>query len=130
MDENTNMTISGLQRIDYLELKEQLPPDTIRELPAPKAPEGVRGEPTLIAAVIMVTAAGVHALASWLDRRRSQNTKEPGFGFTVTISDHTVTLKLTSGTESGAPSSKSATASDILGVLEEALREAASLESG
>jgi hypothetical protein len=130
MDENTNMTVTGLQRIEYLELKEKLPPDTIRELPAPETPEGIRGEPTLIAAVIMVTATGIHALASWLARRRAQHNEAPGMGFEVTISDHTVKLKLTTGRETAAPSSKSATVSDILGVLEEALREAGSLESG
>jgi hypothetical protein len=129
MDESKNMTITGLQTIEYLELKEQLPPDAIRRVPGPETSDGLYGEPTLIAAVIMVTAAGVHALASWLARRRAQNAKEPGFGFTVTISDHTVTLKLTSGAETETASLKSDRTSDILGVLEEALREAGSLES-
>jgi hypothetical protein len=125
MGENTSMTIAGLQLIDYRELEEQLPPDTIRRLPAQETPGGEYRSPELVTAVLMVTAAGVHALATWLAQRRAR--AQRGQGFMLTISpDHTVTIKLTSGAETDTPSP----ASDILGVLEEALREAGSMETG
>jgi hypothetical protein len=125
MTRTTTLTIAGLQEIDCIELEEQLPPDTIRQLPAPSRHSGQYGEPILITAAIVVTAAAVHALSAWLARRNVQGTE--GQGFTLTIDpDHKITIRLgATGEAAKTPVSQS----DIQSVLEDALKTATSFGS-
>jgi hypothetical protein len=103
--------ITGLQLIDYLELEEQLPSGAIRKAPAAEGPGGMHGEPTLVTAIIILTAAAAHALNTWLSNRHSDASKESGSdinsgadGITMTISpDKTITIHMgSSGTSSDA----------------------------
>ncbi len=119
MSENATIRINGLQRIDYLELEEVVPPGAITELDQPAASSGQHGEPILITAVLV--SVGVRALSGWLARRHAQNPDEPGFKLT-THSDGTVTVELTAlGGESSGPSE----ASDIESAIEDAVLKAA-----
>ena len=119
MSKDASIRINGLQRIDYLELEEVLPPGTITELDQPAAASGQHGEPVLITAVLLT--AGVRALAGWLADRRAQPPERPGFKLT-THSDGTVTVELTAqGGESSGPSE----AEDIERAIEDAVLKAA-----
>lgn len=116
MNENTYLTITELPLIDYLELKEQLPPDTIQQVPAPAAPSGLHGEPVLITAAIMMSVAAAHALSTWLSRRHSEEA-----GLTMTIdADRNITIHMGTPPESARSGEKRMlSVSDMTSMLEE-----------
>ena len=74
------LMIAGIEPIEAMELSEDLPEGSVRlssiaEAPRPAASE--HGEPlTLTAAVVAITVPAIHALATWLAKRRISTTQE------------------------------------------------------
>jgi hypothetical protein len=121
MSDGTNLVIAGLQLIDYRELEEQLPPDTIRQLPRPARRSGQHGEPMLVTAAVVATDAVVRALSAWLAQRNSQDPEEQGFALTMDPG-HKVTISLRASARTGSrDKGEWASQSDIQSALEKAL---------
>jgi hypothetical protein len=125
MSENKSLIIAGLQEIDYLELQEQLPPDTIRQLPKPPRASGQHGTLDPISAVVILTVAAIHALSAWL-ARRSSRTGEPPVILEVDP-DHKITIRL--GASGGGGKGEQISGSETQAAIEEVLKTATSLES-
>jgi hypothetical protein len=70
------VTVDGLHLIEYLELEELVGLDFIRRRADEDGQTASFGEPTLIAAVIILTAATVRAVSDWLNRRHADRNSQ------------------------------------------------------
>lgn len=70
------VTVDGLYLIEYLELEELVGLDFIKRRPDEDGQAASFGEPTLVAAVIILTAATVRAVSDWFNRRHADRNSQ------------------------------------------------------
>ena len=94
MNKSTSLQIVGLSEIELLELEELLPDSEMERLRDESLPRTEHGDLGLTAAVVIVTAAMVHALSVWLAKRRVEDIKESNLSLEK-LPDGTIRLNVT-----------------------------------
>jgi hypothetical protein len=103
--------VEGLWLVEFLELSEALPPDSIRKRP-PRADDGrTHGDLGTVVAVVTLTSAVLQSLTAWLQARQTrqrpeQRTVPPGQGYVLERRpDGTMVLSLPRLDGTGGPPS-------------------------